>query len=369
MIEKKLLIPDSLTIHGKVLQREELQKYADECSASSQKWKADLGQFLKSWLNGGGEINVKTSGSTGEPRLISIPKKAMIASAEASGAFLNLKAGDTALLCLSVSTIAGMMMVVRSMVLNLNLLLIPPDGKPCKNINPEIKTDFAAMVPAQVFNCISDDKGLAIISNIQKLIIGGGEIPAKLEQQLQNLPNTVYATYGMTETITHVAMRRVNGMNRSEDFKTLPGIEISTDDRGCLIINAPRISEKPLITNDMADITGVNSFRWLGRADNIINRGGKKLIPEVIENKLSNLIENRFFIAAFPDEKYGQVPVLILESNTINPNESERLMDLIRHHLPYEEIPVRLIAVNKFAETYSGKVNRPVTIALLNQSC
>lgn len=368
MIEKKTSIPDSLTLHGKVLQKEGLQKYADECSGSSEKWKADLGQFLTSWLTGGEEIIVKTSGSTGEPKLFSIPKTAMIASAEASGTFLNLKAGDTALLCLSASTIAGMMMVVRSMVLKLNLILIPPDGKPCKNIDPEIKTDFAAMVPAQVFNCMSDDKGRAYLSNIQKLIIGGGEISAKLEQQLQDLPNAVYATYGMTETITHVAMRRVNGKNRSEDFKTLPGIEISTDERGCLIIHASRISDKPLITNDLADITGANSFRWLGRADNIINRGGKKLIPEVIENKLANLIEFRFIIAAFPDEKYGQVPVLIVESDTFDANESERLMDLIRQHLPYDEIPVRLIPVRKFAETGNGKINRPATIILLNQT-
>lgn len=368
MNEKKTAIPDSLILNCIVLQRAELTNYAVECSVSFEKWKVDLGQFLISWLSEGDEIDVKTSGSTGAPKLISIPKTAMVASAEASGAFLNLKPGETALLCLSASTIAGLMMVVRSMVLKLNLILIPPDGKPCKSINPDIKTDFAAMVPAQVFNCMSDDRGRIFLSNINKLIIGGGEIHAKLEQQLQGLPNAVYATYGMTETITHVAMRRVNGKNRSEEFKTLPGIKISTDDRGCLMIYAPRISDQPLITNDLVDITGSNSFRWLGRADNIINRGGKKLIPEVIENKLANLIEFRFIIAAFPDEKYGQVPVLIVESDAIDATESERLMDLIRQHLAYDEIPVGLIPVRKFTETGNGKINRPATIALLNQT-
>lgn len=357
-------IPNSLCVNGRVYSGEALKTEAGRLCASSVQWKKGLGEFLQQWTSPQDSITVYTSGSTGPAKAIQLDKKAMIASAGATIKALNLNSAHQALLCLSCKTIAGMMMVVRSMVAEMNLIMLPPSGNPLKGTVKKLRADFAAMVPAQVFNCLNDEESRETFRTIEAVIIGGGEISPMLEAQLRELPNALYATYGMTETISHIALRRLNGPERSGFYTTLPGISIMTDSRGCLVIDAPGISEQTITTNDLVETEGSNRFRWLGRYDNIINRGGKKLMPESIEKKLFPYIIQRFFIAGLPHDKYGEAPVLLIESADIPHENVQLLQNSIATALNREEMPLRIIAVPAFSETESGKINRKETLKL-----
>jgi o-succinylbenzoate---CoA ligase len=307
-----------------------------------------IGVFLLNWFDSSSYIEVRTSGTTGKPKLIRIDKQAMVESAIATGDFFNLQPGDKALLCLSTDYIAGKMMLVRAIILGLELDVVLTSSFPLQNVTKEY--DFVAMVPLQVEN------SLLQLNQIKKLIIGGATVNSSLKSRLKSFNTEIYETYGMTETITHIAAKDIN----NDVFKTLPNVTLSIDDRNCLIINAPKISNEVIITNDIVDLISEREFKWLGRYDNVINSGGIKLFPEQIEEKLQNKITNRFFISAVNDELLGQKVILVIESLTAFTIDKDIFEELSKYEKPKE-----IFFVDSFVETESNKINRIKTIQKL----
>lgn len=294
---------------------------------------------------------VHTSGSTGKPKSIRLNKKHMKASAEMTLQFLTIGENDSCLLCMSPSHIGGIMMVVRAIVGNLRLTEVQPQARPLQGVDGDF--DFVAMVPYQVEASLKD------LHRIKKLIIGGGPISSALEKQLKGLPNEIYHTFGMTETISHIAMRRVNGKD-SEVFHTLPGIRVSTDSRNCLKIDAPMLGVSDLQTNDIVELINSSSFIWKGRIDNVVNSAGVKLHPELIERKIENF-PYPFFLTGIPDEKFGQKLIMIIEASSL-PSQSQIEWHLKALHK--YELPKAYFHIAKFSRTASGKLDR---LATLNQ--
>ena len=312
--------------------------------------------FLEEWNDSSDEIIVKTSGSTGKPKEIHLLKKHMIASTKATCKFLELKRGDTALLCLSMDTIGGRMMVVRSLVWELNLIVSDLSSTPLAQINDKI--DFAAMVPMQVQKSLNENPNK--ISNIGKLIIGGGPASNQLIDQIQEIPSKVYHTFGMTETISHIALRSLNHP-LEEAFECLPDITVESNS-GSLVIIAPEIGVLNLETNDTIELISPTSFRWLGRTDFAINSGGIKLHPEEIESKLSELISTPFFVFGEKDELLGEKLILIMEgSDESPPSKRDFQAVLSKHSLPKE---IRVVA--QFNYTQSEKIHRLTSKELPN---
>jgi len=353
-------IPKELIFNGRYHSTGELQSLAQSLiSPEKNNWEQSLGLFILQWIDEKDFIEVKTSGSTGTPKLTRLSKKAMLVSASMTGSFFDLRENQVALLCLSTGYIAGMMMVVRAMAHRMNLVAIPPDGNPLKNIPGKLNIGFAAMVPAQVYNSLKTPESTKKLESIGTLIVGGAPLTADLEQLVSVIRGNIYATFGMTETITHIALRRINGPERNNNFTVLPGITIEKDDRGCLIADVPYLKGNRIVTNDLVDIKSPESFQWLGRADNIINRGGIKLIPETIEHKIASIIHQRFFIAGQHDPKLGEIPVLVIESSRqLSEKDKENLLCLIQPSLRKEEIPGIILQTVQFIETENGKVNR-----------
>ncbi len=309
----------------------------------------DVNQFISEWMNGNDEMMLQTSGSTGTPKPITVKKDWMKNSARLTGRTFGLKEGDSALLCMPMKYVAGKMMVVRALELELDLKVVEPCSNPLKNINEPI--NFAAMVPLQLENSLKD------LAKVKKLIVGGGQVNSKLEEKLQSVSTHVYETYGMTETLTHVAIKPLNGPSKSDVFRALDDIDFELDGRGCLVINAPKMNPKPVITNDFIDLVDEKSFRWLGRYDNIINSGGIKIIPEVVEAKLSSIVPNRrFFIAGKSDKSLGEKVVLVVEGKS---------MDISCKSLDKFEQPKEIHFIPEFVETKSGKIHRQTTLSLI----
>lgn len=288
-----------------------------------------LEDFLSEWNNDSDRVLVHTSGSMGKPKPMMVEKKRMLNSARITCDFLGLKPGDSALLCMSLDYIAGKMVVVRSIERHLHLISVSPSGHPLKDINEEIT--FAAMVPMQVYNTMQVPEERERLIHIRHLIIGGGAIDASLEKELQALPGNIaiWSTYGMTETLSHIALRRINGAEASEWYQPFDSVKISQTDEGCLVIDAPLVCAETLVTNDIVEIEPYiynkvekTRFRIKGRKDNVICSGGIKIQIEEVEAFLKPHLEKPFMIAKKKDEKFGEIAVLLTEDEDLKKVEA-----------------------------------------------
>ena len=274
----------------------------------------DLKEFLAEWHNDSPTVLVHTSGSTGKPKPMWVEKRRMEASARMTCDFLGLREGDTALLCLPLDYIAGKMVVVRSLVRGLRLVCVEPSGEPLGTETEQI--DFAAMVPMQVWNSLRVPEQRERLMQIRQLIIGGGAIDDALARALVDFPNQIWSTYGMTETLSHIALRRLNGPETSEWYTPFAGVTLSQTAEGCLVIDAPAVHDGQLITNDIAELANDGRFKILGRKDNVICSGGLKIQAEEVERLLSAHLREPFIITKRRDEKFGEVAVLLTEGDT-----------------------------------------------------
>ena len=322
----------------------------------------DLEAFLAEWHNDSPTVLVHTSGSTGKPKPMLVEKRRMQASARITCRFLGLHEGDTALLCMPLDYIAGKMMVVRALTCGLQLVSVPPSSHPLatSHLSPfPSRLDFAAMVPLQVWNSLQVPEERHRLMHIRHLIIGGGAIDQALASQLADFPHQVWSTYGMTETLSHIALRRLNGPEASDWYTPFDGVALSLTDEGCLVISAPAVHEGPLVTNDIAELSSPapasspRRFRILGRKDNVVCSGGIKIQIEEVERLLRPHLHVPYMITKAPDEKLGEQVVLLTESKTVGD-----VLALCRLHLPKYWVPRRILSVDRLPLTETGKPAR-----------
>lgn len=336
-------VHNNFKLDGFHLNREDLCRVAYSFIKEGEDFEKPVGHFLLDWFDDRDYIEMKTSGTTGKPKTIRVDKQAMVNSALATGDFFDLAPGNKALQCLPVKYIAGKMMFVRGFILGLDMDFVAPNANPL--YNNDTSYDFVAMVPLQAQNSLKQ------LRNVKKMIVGGVALNKSLEKQLSKLPLDAYETYGMTETITHIAARKVG----EKAFTVLPGVTISYDQNNCLVIHAPRISDEIIKTNDIVELVNENQFIFMGRFDNVINSGGIKLIPEQIEQKLSGKINGRFFVTGQPDEKLGEKLVLVIEG------EEQPIDTAIYEALDKYEKPKEVIFLKRFIYTETGKIMRKET--------
>ena len=327
--------------------------YEDFCRLhGTDSFHARLAEFLQEWFDLSDTVCVHTSGSTGTPKELRVEKRRMMASAMMTVDFLGLQKGDTALLCMPLQYIAGKMVVVRSLVAGLNLLPVTPSGHPLKDL-PEAPV-FAAMIPMQVFNALQVPAEQALLKDVRQLIIGGGSIDASLGEALKTFPHAVWSTYGMTETLSHIAMRRLNGPEASEWYTPFSGVNTSLGPDGNLVIHAPAVNPDELPTNDLAKFDAQGRFRILGRRDNIVNTGGVKVQIEQVEDALRPRLPFPFAITSVPDAKFGERIVLLVE----NARTDDPLLSQAIAALPPYWRPKQVFCVPQLPQTGTGKPDR-----------
>jgi O-succinylbenzoic acid--CoA ligase len=350
-----------LTIHNQAYNSKELLSFSSDniVSAINNTWEKEVYRFIINWLSDSDYMAQYSSGTTGKSKEIRLPKLSMMASALNTCRFFSLTKGQSALLCMPVDYIAGKMMIVRSLVGELNLQLNEPKSVP--DISGRRSIDFCAMLPLQVMNLLTCRKAL---DPIKKLIIGGTEINAELEALIQPVPTEVYATYGMAETSSHVALRRLNGSDRQEAYHALPGITLTLDERGCLVIEADYLPNR-VVTNDLVTFTGSGSFTWLGRYDNLINSGGIKIVPEEVETMVMSKTMLACTVIGLPDKKLGQRLVFVFENDQA-PDSFSLLKTDFENLLPRHWRPKDIVCVEKIPRNDSMKVDRRMLIEILS---
>lgn len=320
----------------------------------------ELLEFLKEWFDDKPYVIGHTSGSTGRPKEIHLSKVDMRASARITNAFLGIHEQSVLLLCLSLSYIAGKMMVVRALEAGARLIPGQVSSRPFRDMvadGPEggVVIDLAAVVPMQLEESLKYPQEKAVFSGIRQVLVGGAPVSPALEEKLADLPVLCYATYGMTETVSHIALRK---LNTDTPYFALGKVSFTVDERGCLVIHAPHLQGQTFVTNDLVEWVDCQHFRWQGRWDNVVNSGGVKLFPETIESKLANVITRRYFMTSLPDKLLGQRLVLVLEGEPLTATEMDHLNRKLSQLLSPYEMPKEILYLPRFQETTSGKVIR-----------
>jgi O-succinylbenzoic acid--CoA ligase len=349
---------DTITLNQRLVNVQDI--CADTAIAQTEFERSTL-LFLRDWLNGSEVFEVPTSGSTGTPRKISLTRSQMTASASMTIEALHLEKGDKALVCLNTQFIAGKMMLVRALTGNMRIIATEPSSNPLKDIVQPF--DFIALVPLQIQSILlSPDK--IKLDYIKAILIGGAALDDTQLKAVQSIKSPAFATYGMTETISHIALQDLHQQPANHSFKTLPEVKIRSDERGCLVIGTPYLTNE-IVTNDLVAIHDEGHFSWLGRWDNIINTGGVKVIPEKVENDLRSLmtaenVTQNFLVGGIPDARLGEKIILITEGAV--DEKWGKILTLHKQSFSRYETPREIFFIEKFIVNNNNKIDRKATI-------
>ena len=349
-----------LVLDGKHLGPLEAYKHFERLAErpKAAEWGRDLFMLINELMMfGGASMQATTSGTTGPPKRMRIARPDLVHSARLTADTFGLQQNDRVLLCLPCAYIAGKMMVVRAMVLGLDLHVIDPRGSVLDNLGEcRDRFRFTAMVPLQLHRAIQEDLA-RVEEQFHAILLGGGPVSAALEEDLQEMRTEVFQGYGSTETVTHVAVRKLNGADRSALYHAIGHVTFTKDLRGCLVVNTPHLKQKLHTTNDLVELQDATHFRWLGRIDNVILSGGKKIYPEELEKRTAGIIPYAHFFKAFDEPALGQAVMLVLETED-GPDVIHDILDKLFSVLSIHEMPRRVTALRKFTRTASGKLVR-----------
>jgi len=358
--------PASLLLNGREFTYAAIQQYPAQLDVPVNGYEAKVLDFVRQWLTGTQEFGLTTSGSTGTPQPITLRRRQLEASAARTGDFFGLGPGDRALVCLNCEYIGGMMMLVRGLERNMHLTIVEPQGNPLDLVPADAEFDFTALVPLQLRAVLAAGQ-VGRLEAMKAILVGGATVDAKLATAIEALRAPVYHTYGMTETCSHVALRRLNGPEATTAYRVLSGIAAGQDERGCLTLRGDVTDDQLVITNDQVHLLDAHTFEWLGRADFVINSGGVKVPAEKVELVLDVALaeigeSRRCFVAGQPDERLGQAVTAFIEGPALAAAQEQLLLELLATRLGRYEQPKQLRYVTEFQTTATGKLDRPATL-------
>lgn len=320
----------------------------------SEEWQVDIFEFLNDWFSDKYKFDIKTSGTTGSPKIEWFPRDAFISSALITINTFNLNKGDTLFMCLPMYFVAGKMMLIRAIVGRMKLVAVKPTANPVQDLLSP--TTFTAFTPHQLQNILKKNPNK--LNLIKKAIIGGSPVNSELQSQLNDFETRFFETFGMSETLTHIAIRELNGDKRSDYFKVLKGFNISIDEDNCLLIKADHLKNSPLFTSDIVEMIDSKKFKWLGRSIDVINSGGVKIFPAMLEKKIGSKINREFIVGKRSDDNFGEVVILFIEGEPFNKSQLAILnLELVKL-LTKVEIPKEIIFKTEFPRNKNGKVIR-----------
>ena len=349
-----------IKINGVRVQHHELRDFKPQSEFEKQ-----VQHYALEWLSGQDTFIFHTSGSTGKPKEIVIERTKILASIEGTSRALGLTPGTTALLAMNPQFIGGRMMIFRALEIGMNLLALSPGSNPLTTVREPVH--FTALVPLQIDSIMQHEASTNQLKSIEHVIIGGGALHHHWEKELCSFPNAIYQTYGMTETVSHIALKRISGADTADYYTALHGIMLDIDDRSCLIISGEVTGNKPLVTNDLVELLDTSRFRWLGRYDNVINTGGIKVQAEQLEKSITTVLaaagmNHRLFVHKLPDQQLGEKIVLIIEGGH---QEIEPIKNRLAQYLSRYEVPKQIIPTEQMILTASGKIDRQATLSQL----
>lgn len=365
------LLPDSLLLNGREFRYADIQQYPTNVPSDLNGYEGKVLDFCRQWLNGAQEFGLRTSGSTGKPQLVTMSRRQLAASANRTGDYFDLGPGDRMLVCLNCEFVGGLMMLVRAFERRMHLTIVEPHADPLALVPATAQFDFASFVPLQL-RAVLEAGHASRLDKMKAILVGGATVETSLEKALQTLKVSVYLTYGMTETASHIALRRLNGPDASPYYRVLSGIGVGQDTRGCLTVRADVTNDVLITTNDRVHFLDEHTFEWLGRADFVINSGGVKVQAEKVEKVLEvalmelGISGRRAFVSGQPDSRLGEQVTAFVEGKPLPASQEKQLLTLLTERLDRYERPRGIIYAPQFRTTASGKLDRLSTIRSLS---
>ncbi|WP_048825996.1 AMP-binding protein [Hymenobacter sp. DG25B] len=365
------LLPDSLLLNGREFRYADIQQYPTNVPSDLNGYEGKVLDFCRQWLNGAQEFGLRTSGSTGKPQLVTMSRRQLAASANRTGDYFDLGPGDRMLVCLNCEFVGGLMMLVRAFERRMHLTIVEPHADPLALVPATAQFDFASFVPLQL-RAVLEAGHAHRLDKMKAILVGGATVETSLEKALQTLKVPVYLTYGMTETASHIALRRLNGPDASPYYRVLSGIGVGQDSRGCLTVRADVTNDVLITTNDRVHFLDEHTFEWLGRADFVINSGGVKVPAEKVEKVLEvalmelGISGRRAFVSGQPDSRLGEQVTAFVEGKPLPAAQEKQLLTLLTERLDRYERPRAVVYASQFRTTASGKLDRLSTIRSLS---
>jgi O-succinylbenzoic acid--CoA ligase len=365
-----MLVPSIITPHA-AYPLEQITQAGSAVLKEADKIFAQTFDLAQQWLSGAQSFTFHTSGSTGTPKPVTLTRQQLEASATGTIRALGLTQHEHILLCMNTAFIGGAMLLIRGLLLGATITVQEPSGHPLEHIAADHPYTFTSFTPVQLHALRSNDAGLtAKLNRFTHILVGGAAISFALEQKLSMLTARVYHTYGMTETVSHIALKQIG---KDAAFKALPDVKLKTDERGCLMISSASTNHAWITTNDVVEMTGNDMFTILGRADDIINTGGIKVWPLKIEQALLEALytlelERNLFVSWVPDEKLGQKVIAVIEGNPLTAQQEQAITEQLMHRLTRYEIPKTFYYLLAFILTGTGKINKPKSMEMIHLS-
>lgn len=266
---------------------------------AKEEWVLPIQELVRDFESDDFEMILTSSGTTGVPKEFRFSKKQVIASAYRTLKTFGLRKGMKAMLPISSHYVGGKMMIIRSILGEIDLLLLEPSRSPLKNV--EGFFDFAPMVPLQVLNSSEED-----LTRLKKVIIGGASVSSLLQEKIRKIESVdFFEVFGMSETLSNFSFRDLR--NEKSFFSLQDGVEIRVDERSCLMVSVEGVTDGFLSTNDVVDLKN-GGFEWKGRFDFVVNSGGVKLFPEQLEAALNDFLNqgDKVVFYGVQSSDYGQ---------------------------------------------------------------
>ncbi|HLF35740.1 MAG TPA: AMP-binding protein [Cyclobacteriaceae bacterium] len=324
--------------------------------------------LIKNWYGKEEFFSLQSSGSTGSPKTFKASRRMLEASAGLTLKTLQLTQGMNAVLCLDTKYTAGIMMLIRGLIGNQNIYAVNPSADPFSALPEELVIDFIAIVPAQL-GSIGKNNSIRRFTDRSNILVGGAPLPAELERRMQSFPGIYFQTFGMAETLSHIALKKLNGKGKSNVYETIGDITVSIAPDGCLAVKAPHLSEDKIITRDIVQLIDDRHFVWKGRADNMINSGGIKIQLEELETEIEKILDStgihvNFFITSVPDDILGEKVIMLIEDpGDLYPGEV--VIKTLKEKLKKYHLPRDIYRFRDFRYTENGKLDRLNTRKLL----
>lgn len=329
----------------------EPDQFAGMTEVCRAEWEKEVVAVLAEWWSKDAEVVSWTSGSTGHPKPIKHSRKAMLESAKRTIKFFGLAPGTRASLVMPARFIGGKMMLIRAIAGGWDLRI----EKPARSPQLQLPSDFVSMTVAQAQAMVKDHP--ESWSQLNLVLLGGGPVSSAAIAQLLAGPE-VYASFGMTETVSHFALRQL-APQTDELFTCLPGFSVDKSSNESLQVIFP--DGKRMGTNDAVETEGSQKFRWLGRLDDAIISGGVKVHPAQVEAAMAAVISHPFKVYGSPHREWGQEVVLRVHAAE-SPPEAKAMEESWKHYaisnLPKYHAP-RRIEWKPVEQTPSGKWIRP----------
>lgn len=347
---------------------DEIRQQGSNLLSSDDSVFAQTFSLAQQWLNGAETYVFHTSGSTGTPKEILLKREQLGSSAQGTIRALSLTPQEQILLCMNTAFIGGAMLLIRGLILQATITLQQPSGNPLEHISAGHPYTFASFTPIQLHTLTSGDRNIREkLNRFHYILLGGAAVPVPLERELKKLSVKVYHTYGMTETVSHIALKQIGA---DVYFKALPGVELRTDEHGCLAIKSGSTGNKWVYTHDMVTLIDEHTFDLLGRADDMINTGGIKVWPAKIEQALQDGlydmgIQRNIFVSWIPDDRLGQKIIAVIEGPPLDPEVQTRLIGSLEKRLGRYELPRAFYNFQLFILTPTGKINKHETLKMM----